>query len=100
MGARRDLGRDFFEIPLHGLGVAAGQKEGGADTAPRADGTEYIGRPDTLILGRSGPCSLPRRTPAEICYLTNAGFILEPNFYCGIGGQGLADCRHLGGEVF
>jgi len=44
MGTLADLGRDFVEMPLHGLGVAAWQNEGGTDTACRADGTEYVGR--------------------------------------------------------
>jgi hypothetical protein len=44
MSTRCDLGRDFLEMPLHGLGVAAWQNEGGTDTARGADSTEYIGR--------------------------------------------------------
>ena len=43
MGAQAHLGRYFFEMPLLGLGVAAGQNEGGADTARGADSAEDIG---------------------------------------------------------
>ena len=97
-GAQAHLGRDFFEMPLHGLGVAARQNEGGA--ARGADGAEDVGRLGALILGRSGPRSPSRPTPGDFGFLTTAGFILEPNLYWRIGGQGLADRRHVGGEVF
>jgi hypothetical protein len=43
VGARRYLGRDFIEMPLHGLGIAAGQNEGRADAAFGTDGAEDIG---------------------------------------------------------
>ncbi len=43
VGARRYLGRDFIQMPLHGLGVAAGQNEGRADAALGTDGGEDIG---------------------------------------------------------
>ena len=100
MSTQAHLGRDFFEVPLHGLGVAAGQNEGGADAACGADGAEDIGRLGALILRRSGPGSPPCPTPGDVGFLTNAGFILELNLYCGIGRQGLAERRHTGGEVF
>ena len=43
VSARRYLGRDFIEMPLHGLGIAAGQDEARTDTALRTDGAEDIG---------------------------------------------------------
>ena len=43
VGARCHLGRDFIEMPLHGLGVAAGQHEARADAAIGTDGAEDIG---------------------------------------------------------
>lgn len=43
MGARRDLGGDLVHMPLHGLGVATGQDEGGTDTTLGADGPEDVG---------------------------------------------------------
>ena len=54
MGAWRHLGRDFIEMPLHGLGIAAGQDEARTDTAPGADGAEDVGRFRALVLGRPG----------------------------------------------
>ena len=43
VGARRYLGRDFIEVPLHGLGVAAGQNQGRTDAALGTNGAEDIG---------------------------------------------------------
>jgi len=43
VGTRFNLGRDFIEMPLHGLGIAAGQNEGRADAALGTDGAEDIG---------------------------------------------------------
>ncbi len=57
MGAWADLGRDFVEMPLHGLSVAARQDEGRADAALGTDGAENIGRLGTLVAGRPGPGS-------------------------------------------
>lgn len=47
----RDLGGDLIEMPLHVTGVAAGQDQGGTDTAFRAHGTKDAGRAGALILG-------------------------------------------------
>ena len=58
MGALADLRRDFVEMPLHGLGVAAGQDEAGADAAGGTDGAEDVGRFGALVLGALG--RLPR----------------------------------------
>ncbi len=43
VGAWADLGRDFIEMPLHGLGVASGQDQARADAARGTDGAEDIG---------------------------------------------------------
>jgi len=40
VGSRFDLRRDFVEMPLHCLGVAARQDEARADTAFGADSAE------------------------------------------------------------
>ena len=87
-------------MPLHGLSIATRQNEAGADTSRGADGAEYIGRLCALILRRPGPGSPPCPAPGEVGLLTNAGLVLEPNLYGCIGGQGLADLCHTGGEVF
>ncbi len=43
VGSWGHLGRDFIEMPLHGLGVAAGQDETRTDTARGTGGTEDTG---------------------------------------------------------
>ena len=43
VGAWADLGRDFIQMPLHGLGVAAGQDKGRPDATLGTDGAEDIG---------------------------------------------------------
>ena len=48
-------------MPLHGLSIATGQNEAGADTSRGADGAEYIGRLCALILRRPGPGCRPNR---------------------------------------
>ena len=52
-------------MPLHGLSIATGQNEAGADTSRGADGAEYVGRLCALILRRPGPGS-PRVHGAPI----------------------------------
>ena len=44
VGARRDLGGDFIQMPLHCLGVTAGQNQGRHRRhALRTNGAKYIG---------------------------------------------------------
>jgi len=74
------LRRYFVEMPLHGLGVAAGQDEASADAALGTDGTEDIGRLRALILGRSRPAAALRPTPRELGLLADPGFVLPPYF--------------------
>ena len=80
MGSRRYLGRDFVEVPLHGLGIASGQDEAGADATLRADGTEDIGRFRALVLGRRRSAAAWRPAPGELGLLADPGFILPPDF--------------------
>ena len=87
-------------MPLHGLGVAAEQNEGGADTARRADGAEYIGRLGALIFRCPGPAPLTCPAAGDLVLLTDPRFVLPPEFYRGVGRQLGADFRHFGGEVF
>ena len=100
MGARRDLGRDFVEMPLHSLGVAAGQNQGGTNTPCRADGAEDIGRFGSLIMGCPGPTSAWRPAARDLVLLTDAGFVLPPQLYFGAGRETGADRRQLGWEGF
>jgi hypothetical protein len=44
VGALSDMGGDFLERELHGLGVGEGQRKCGPDAAGRTNGAEQIGR--------------------------------------------------------
>ncbi len=98
--ARRYLGRDLIEMPLHGLGVAAWQDEGRADAPRGTDGAENPGRLGALVLGRSGPGSSFRPAPGDLGFLSNSGFVLPPNLYRGVGRERGSDFCQFGGEVF
>ncbi len=100
VGAWAHLGRDFIEMPLHGLCVAAGQNERRAGAALGTDGAEDIGRLGALIPGRPGPGSPWRPAPGELVFLTDPRFVLPPQLYLGIGREPGADRFQLGGEVF
>ena len=100
VGARRYLGRDFIEMPLHGLGVAAGQNEGRADAALGTDGAKDIGRCRALISRRPGPASPWRPAPGDLVFLADPRFVLPPEFYAGIGRERAADLFQLGGKAF
>ncbi len=100
MGARRHLGGDLVEMPLHGLSIAARQDESGTDAAIGADGAEDIGRLGALVVWRYGTRSSLGPAPCDLVLLADPGFILPPQFYLGSGRQGGTDRCQLGGEVF
>ncbi len=100
MGAGGDGERDFLQVKVHGVGVAAGQDEARADPSGRTDGAEDIGRTGALILGRRGPRSPFRPAPSDLVLLADPGFVLEPNLYVRVWREAVADFRHSGGEVF
>jgi len=94
------LERDFFQMPLHGLGVAVGQNEGRAGAALRTDGAKDIDRLRALVLGRPGPGSPWCPTPGDLVLLADPRLVLPPEFYLGIGRERGSDCLQHGGEVF
>ena len=100
VGACADLGRDFVEMPLHGLGVAAGQDEGRPNTERGTDGAKDIGRLRALVLGRPGPGSPWRPAPSDLVLLADPRFVLPPEFYLGIGRERGSDRLQRGGKVF
>ncbi len=55
---------------MHGLGVAVGQDEAGADATLRADGAEDLGRFRALVLGRRRSAAAWRPAPGELGLLT------------------------------
>ena len=100
MGARCDLGRDFAQMPLHGLSVAAGQDEGGTDTAIGTDGTEDVGRLGSLVMGHPGPATPRRPSAGDLVFLPDTSFILPPQLYRDAVGELCSDRVQRGREVF
>ena len=88
VGAWFHLGRDFIQMPLHGLGVAVGQNEGRADATLWTDGAKDIDRLRALVLGRPGSGSPWCPTPGDLVFLTDPCFVLPPQLYLGIPGCG------------
>jgi hypothetical protein len=70
-------------MPLHGLGVAAGEDKGGADTALGADGAKDVSRPGALIFGRHGTCPALGPASRDLVFLTDPGLVLPPQLYVG-----------------
>ena len=87
-------------MPLHGLGIAARQDEGGTDPTCRTDGAKYVGRLGALVLRRPGPGAAFRPASCNLVLLTDPGLVLPPEFYFGVGWEFILDFRHTGGEVF
>ena len=79
----RDLGGDLIEMPLHATGVAAGQDQGGTDTACRAHGPKDVGGAGAFILGCYRTCSSPGPASRDLVLLADPGFILPPQLYPG-----------------
>ena len=100
VGAWADLGRDFVEMPLHGLGVAARQDESRADAALGTDGAEDIHRLGALVPGRPGPGSPWRPAPGDLVLLADPRFVLPPELYLGMGRERGSDRLQRGGNVF
>ncbi len=100
MGAWCHLGRDFIQMPLHGLGVAVGQDEGRPDTTLGTDGAKDIDRLRALVPGRPGPGSPWRPAPGDLVFLADARFVLPPELYLGIGRERGSDRRQRGGNFF
>jgi len=72
--------RDLLEVQRHGLGVAVREHETGRLAERGTNGAEDIGRGGSLIL--QGKRSRAAFCPAsgDLVLLTDAGFVLEPDF--------------------
>ena len=100
MGAGAHPGGDFLQIPLHGLGVAAGQDKGVANAALGTGGAEDIGRLGALIMGRAGAGSAPRPASGDLVLLSDPRFVLPPKLYLGVRRKSGADRLQFDREVF
>ena len=90
--------RDLLEMQLHRLGVAGRQDETGRLAERGADGAEDIGRGGSLILQGKWPRSACGPAPRDLVLLTDAGFVLEPQFERFAGGR--RDIREDIGDFF
>jgi hypothetical protein len=81
VGAGRNFGADFLQMRVHRLGVGERHDHGRADAPFRADGAENVsgGVPVVAHHQRAGA---DRRPDVGVpAFLTDAGFVLEPDFH-------------------
>ena len=83
MRAGSHLGGDLVQMPLHGLGVAAGEDKGGADTAFGADGAKDVSGLGALVFGCHGAGPALGPASRDLVFLTDPGLILPPQLYVG-----------------
>jgi hypothetical protein len=74
--ARGDVTGYLVEMELHGFGISLRQRERGACSARRTDGTEQVSIFVTLVGRLSRPRSAPGPLPHDAILLTDPGFIL------------------------
>jgi len=99
--ARRHLGGDFCQVQVHRLGIADGKDQSRAFAFFGADGAKDVGRGGALIVRGRGPCAALGPAPRDLVLLADAGFVGEPDLYCGRIDVLLAcDLVQARGEVF
>ena len=79
--ARRDLGGDFGQVQVHGLGVASGHDEGCALAVLGADRAEDISRGGSLISGSARTRAALGPTAGDLVLLADARLVGEPDLY-------------------
>jgi hypothetical protein len=100
VGAGSDPTADLGEMQGHGFGIGGWQDKRGGDAAPRTDGAEDVSPFVALIAWRAGPRSALSPDAGQPPMLTDARFVLEPDFdrlVLGAVGELRRDGR---GEVF
>lgn len=99
MDLSRDLRADLLEVQLHHGGIGAGENQPDGAVALRTEGAEDIGILIARIDGHGRTGSFRRPTVSTSPFLTNAGFVLTPEFkgFCGMRGGQLSKC---GAEFF
>ena len=90
----------FFQMQVHGDGIADGEDQGCPDASCWTDSAEYPGRAGSLILGCDGARAPFGPAPRNLVLLADPGFVLPPNFYGRADRESVADFRHSGCEVF
>src|SRR6202521_3560707 len=80
VSAGLDGKRDLLEVQRHGLCVAGRKDETGRLAERGTDGAEDIGRGRSLILQGERSRAAFRPASRDLVLLTDAGFVLEPEF--------------------
>ena len=88
VSAGRDGDGDLLEVERHGLGVAGREDETGRLAERGTDRAEDIGRGGSLILQGKRSRAAFRPASRDLVFLTDAGFILEPEFEWLAAGRG------------
>src|SRR5580658_6222758 len=88
VSAGRDGDGDLLEVERHGLGVAGWDDETGRLAERGTDGAENIGGGGSLILQGKRARAAFRPASRDLVFLTDAGFILEPEFEWLAAGRG------------
>ena len=97
----RDVLGDFGKMKVHRQGIADRQDKGCAFALLRTDGAEDVRRKSALIVRRARPRSALGPAARDLVLLTDAGFILEPDFYLvGLDAFFTRDFLQAGWEVF
>jgi hypothetical protein len=75
-----DLARNFLDVELHHPGIDAREGQRGALAFGRADRAKEIGVFVALVSGLTRSRSSPRPLPNKTVLLSDARFVLEPDF--------------------
>jgi len=81
MGAGRNLGADFLQMRVHRLSVGVGHDHGRADASLWADSAENVSGDVPIVAHHQGTRTDRRPDIGVSAFLTNAGFVLEPDFH-------------------
>ena len=88
VSAERDGDGDLLEVERHGLGVAGWEDETGRLAERGTDGAENIGGGGSLILQGKRSRAAFRPASSGLVFLTDAGFVMEPQFEWLAAGRG------------
>lgn len=99
MGVRADVCRNDFEMLCHSVAIGPRHDQASSLAIVWADGTKQPHRSCALIFGCAGPRAPLGPSSCQLGLLSNAGFVLEPDFE-GLLVHALSDFGKGVGEVF
>jgi hypothetical protein len=79
-GLWRDAAADFGQMHGHWIGIGGGQDERGRSAALRTDGAKNVSPLVALVAWRTRPRSALGPNAGQRTLLTDARFVLEPDF--------------------